>query len=629
MRRLLPQHLLRYLNMDTNQRQRKDKQNKAIKKRNEKAEGKNIVDREPRPSSRQLVQAIWAGFGTASAKELERVIVDKDRSAKEISEACWALSRWYAATGQHERALYVLTLSQSASLVGKVDPIPIFLEAQTLLRLTRADEANALIEKAIETLGEVPELCFSAANMLAYSPDLPESERDQLRLEWLNKPLVSAGLMPIQLKDRGRSLSLDNLAVHPSGTNSESGPFKISVLMPAYNAEGTIETAIESILCQTWINLELIVVDDGSRDETWQIIQAFAARDLRVIALRHENNRGTYPSRNTALAAASGDFLTVQDSDDWSHPQRLALQVKSLLKGDYLLNTTDLIRVEPPFRVKLQRDGTVIGENQSSLMTRRNIALDLGGWDQCRLGADDEFYRRLRVRNRLEKTRIQRGTPLCFARVRDDSLTAHPDIGVNTNQYGARREYLEALQHWHELAVTKDEPDSLRLSSERPFPVPNICKLGPVQPVVVDMLLVSDFSFEQNGTLFNVNILRLASDLGLDCGCFHWPRLLNAGAKVNRNIRQLLHDQLAKSVVAGENVTARLVIVSDSLLLWHVPDSLPIIKTDTCVILVSDGQPAYEMEQAIDNAILAFGVNPVQAQASTIAHRILESRSWQ
>ena len=113
--------------------------------------------------------------------------------------------------------------------------------------------------------------------------------------------------------------------------------------------------------------------------------------------------------------------------------------------------------------------------------------------------------------------------------MREDSLTARPEIGVNTNQYGARREYLEALQHWHQLEVTRDQPDSFRLPlGKRPFPVPNICKLGPVQPVVVDMLLVSDFSLEQNGTSFNVNILRLANGLGFDCGCFHWPRFPNA-----------------------------------------------------------------------------------------------------
>jgi glycosyltransferase involved in cell wall biosynthesis len=130
---------------------------------------------------------------------------------------------------------------------------------------------------------------------------------------------------------------------------------KNSVLMGAYNAESTVGTAIESILGQTWTNLELIVVDDGSGDRTWNTIQSFVGRDSRVIALRHGNNRGAYAARNTALSVASGALLTVQDADDWSHPQRLRLQVDSLLQHGQLLNSTDLARVDLQFPSLLAR----------------------------------------------------------------------------------------------------------------------------------------------------------------------------------------------------------------------------------------------------------------------------------
>jgi hypothetical protein len=56
-------------------------------------------------------------------------------------------------------------------------------------------------------------------------------------------------------------------------------------------------------------------------------------------------------------------------------------------------------------------------------------------------------------------------------------------LGVNTNQYGARREYLEAFQHWHRLEAAKGSPDALKLPPERPFPIPNVCKPGSPQPV--------------------------------------------------------------------------------------------------------------------------------------------------
>jgi glycosyltransferase involved in cell wall biosynthesis len=90
--------------------------------------------------------------------------------------------------------------------------------------------------------------------------------------------------------------------------------------MPAYDAQGTIAIAIESVLNQTWSNLELIVVDDGSGDHTWEVLQSFAARDPRVLVLRHEQNRGAYAARNTALRHATGDLVTVNDADDGCIP---------------------------------------------------------------------------------------------------------------------------------------------------------------------------------------------------------------------------------------------------------------------------------------------------------------------
>ena len=103
--------------------------------------------------------------------------------------------------------------------------------------------------------------------------------------------------------------------------------------MPAYNAENTIATAAKSILDQTWSNLELIVVDDGSSDGTWSIIEFVARRDPRVVPLRHPRNRGAYAARNTALSHATGDFVTAHDADDWSHPEKVALQAIALMEG--------------------------------------------------------------------------------------------------------------------------------------------------------------------------------------------------------------------------------------------------------------------------------------------------------
>lgn len=110
----------------------------------------------------------------------------------------------------------------------------------------------------------------------------------------------------------------------------ESEKPKVSVLMPAYNAEKYIGEAIESILNQTFRDFEFIVVEDGSKDKTWEIIQQYAKKDGRIIALRNEKNLGIAGNRNRLKNLAKGDYVAWQDADDISLSTRLEKQVAFL-----------------------------------------------------------------------------------------------------------------------------------------------------------------------------------------------------------------------------------------------------------------------------------------------------------
>ena len=81
--------------------------------------------------------------------------------------------------------------------------------------------------------------------------------------------------------------------------------------------------------------------------------------------------------------------------------------------------------------------------------------------------------------------------------------------------------------------------------------------------------------------------------------------------------------ELLASVVAGETVTARLVIVSDPVILQHLPDRLPTMRADRCVVLVDDAQKVFEVERALENAYTAFGVSPILAPTSANARSML------
>jgi len=102
---------------------------------------------------------------------------------------------------------------------------------------------------------------------------------------------------------------------------------KVSVLMPAYNAEKYIAEAIDSILNQTFSDFEFIIINDGSTDNTADIVKKYAARDNRIKFINNKKNQGVSTIRNILLDKASGEYLIYQDSDDVSISNRIETQV--------------------------------------------------------------------------------------------------------------------------------------------------------------------------------------------------------------------------------------------------------------------------------------------------------------
>jgi glycosyltransferase involved in cell wall biosynthesis len=111
---------------------------------------------------------------------------------------------------------------------------------------------------------------------------------------------------------------------------------KVSVIVPAYNAEQWIEETLISIQLQTIINIEIIVVDDGSNDQTSAIVNRYLNSDPRIRLLSQEN-QGVGAARNLGLNASSGEFIAPVDADDLWHPKKLELQLEKLEKaGDHV-----------------------------------------------------------------------------------------------------------------------------------------------------------------------------------------------------------------------------------------------------------------------------------------------------
>ncbi|HHD2754450.1 TPA: glycosyltransferase family 2 protein [Clostridium perfringens] len=103
---------------------------------------------------------------------------------------------------------------------------------------------------------------------------------------------------------------------------------KISVVMGVYNAEKTIADSIESVLNQTYKNLELIMCDDGSSDNTVEIINYYMKKDSRIKLLKNEVNKGLAYSLNRCIELADGEFIARHDADDLCILSRLEKQIK-------------------------------------------------------------------------------------------------------------------------------------------------------------------------------------------------------------------------------------------------------------------------------------------------------------
>lgn len=112
----------------------------------------------------------------------------------------------------------------------------------------------------------------------------------------------------------------------------------VSVVIPVYNAERYLKECLESVMNQTYKNLQIVVVDDASTDRSKEIIKEFGHKDKRVIILSNETNLGISKTRNVGLSIAIGDYYAPMDSDDVIEPNKMEMLVKFLDENpDYIV----------------------------------------------------------------------------------------------------------------------------------------------------------------------------------------------------------------------------------------------------------------------------------------------------
>ncbi|MBU4523873.1 MAG: glycosyltransferase family 2 protein [Desulfomicrobium sp.] len=179
----------------------------------------------------------------------------------------------------------------------------------------------------------------------------------------------------------------------------------VSVIIPTHNRAEVLGRAIASVLGQTWTDLELIVVDDGSTDATAKVLAEFD--DPRLTGM-HQENKGVSSARNRGIAASRGRLIALLDSDDYWMPDKLEKQVRFMAESGFAICQTDEIwirngqRVNPRFKhVKpagwfLERSLELCLISPSCVMFTRALWNELGPFDE-RLPACEDYSLWLRV----------------------------------------------------------------------------------------------------------------------------------------------------------------------------------------------------------------------------------------
>lgn len=115
----------------------------------------------------------------------------------------------------------------------------------------------------------------------------------------------------------------------------------VSIITPSFNSSRFIEDTVSSVLNQTYPHFELIIVDDCSKDSSWEMITAFSKKDERIKIYQLEKNSGAAAARNYGIQAANGKYLAFLDSDDLWDQHKLEVQVKFMESNNYTFSFTN------------------------------------------------------------------------------------------------------------------------------------------------------------------------------------------------------------------------------------------------------------------------------------------------
>ncbi|MGN7870070.1 glycosyltransferase [Paracoccus sp. 22332] len=206
----------------------------------------------------------------------------------------------------------------------------------------------------------------------------------------------------------------------------------VSIIIPSYNNEGLIARAIHSALSQDGVDVEILVIDDGSTDGSVSVARRISETWSQVQVISLLRNFGCYYARNIGLMNAKGDYLTIIDSDDIMPPDRILRQMDALKKNPQAMACRgQQRRWSADYREALSE----LKPGENSLLWKREVLVGKGWYDTVRYSGDIEFRYRIQRNFGLDAI-ITMPDELYYTRTLGDSLTTNKKSGVYAFQDG-------------------------------------------------------------------------------------------------------------------------------------------------------------------------------------------------
>ena len=224
----------------------------------------------------------------------------------------------------------------------------------------------------------------------------------------------------------------------------------VSVIVPVYKVEDYLDRAVQSIVDQSYGNLEIILVDDGSPDRCPAICDAWAQRDPRIRVI-HKESGGVSSARNAGLRVAVGDWISFVDSDDWIHPQffeLLLLQTYKYPNADIIVSDMQRVTDDTPFRTIIPEEIDFFPIKADSIFRNRTIRNYVWG----------KIYRAKIVKTRSFDESVVLGEDSVFnAQIFTDEAVTVYYAGIQTYYYFQRESSaVHQLNHNQLIALQKN-----------------------------------------------------------------------------------------------------------------------------------------------------------------------------